>query len=123
MAPGGDDCAYAVGVAGRSVAEQVSRVLPELYALTSVEQYPARALSLVRRVVGGDKGDYTEVDLVSGDFRVLVDPEPPQLRELGSARVAYTRQHPVLAHFLACESPNARVISDFLTQREFHRTE
>jgi hypothetical protein len=66
-------------VARRSVGEQVSRVLPELYALTSVEQFPARALSLVRRVVGGDKGDYTEVDLLSGDFRVLVDPEPPQL--------------------------------------------
>jgi hypothetical protein len=96
-------------------------VLPELYALRSIEQFPASALSLVRRVVGGDKGDYTEVDVRSGDFRVFVDPEPPQLRDLGAARAAYMHQHPVLAHFFNGGAPNARLISDFCTRREFHR--
>ena len=104
-----------------SVEELVSRVLPELYALTSIQQYPARALSLVRRLIGGDKADYTEVDLLSGSFRVLVDPEPPQLTDLAAARRAYTHEHPVLAHFLSSTSPDSRLISDFLTPREFHR--
>lgn len=105
----------------RSVGELVVSVLPELYALRSIEQFPASALSLVRRVVGGDKGDYTEVDVRSGDFRVFVDPEPPQLRDLGAARAAYMHQHPVLAHFFNGGAPNARLISDFCTRREFHR--
>jgi DNA-binding CsgD family transcriptional regulator len=108
-------------VARGSAAEEVARVLPELYALTPINEYPARALSLVRRVIGGNKGDFTEVDLESGCFRVLVDPEPPQLRDLSSARVAYMHEHPVLAHFVTGAPPDARLISDFVTRREFHR--
>ena len=98
----------------------MSQVLPELYALTPIEEYPARALSVVRRVVGADKGVFTEVSARSGDFRVLVDPEPPQLAGLGRAREAYTHEHPVMAHFLSGSTAAARLISDFLTRREFH---
>jgi DNA-binding CsgD family transcriptional regulator len=105
-----------------SVAEQISRTLPELYALTPIEAFPAHALALTRRVVGGDKADYTEVDLDRGDFRVLVDPEPPLLGRLGPARGAHMHQHPVLRHFLQHPGSGACQISDFLTRREFHRT-
>jgi DNA-binding CsgD family transcriptional regulator len=101
--------------------ERVLAVLPDLYALVPAEQFPARALAIVRGVVGGDKGDYTEVDLRSGQFRVLVDPEPAGLSDLREARRAHMREHPVLAHFLSSAAPDARLISDFLTRREFHR--
>jgi DNA-binding CsgD family transcriptional regulator len=101
--------------------DPVARALPVLYALTPIEQYPARALSVVRQLIAGDKGDYTEVDTGTGEFRVLVDPEPPQLRLLAPARAAYTHQHPVLAHYLRSDDPGARMISDFLRPREFHR--
>jgi DNA-binding CsgD family transcriptional regulator len=104
--------------------DPVARVLPELYALTPIEQYPVRALAVTRRLVSGDKGDYTEVNVVTHDFRVLVDPEPPELRLLGPARAAYMGQHPVLRHYLrnlGSEGPSARLISDFLRPAEFHR--
>jgi DNA-binding CsgD family transcriptional regulator len=101
--------------------DPVARLLPELYALAPIEQYPARALSITRRLIGGDKGDYTQVDTESGEWRVLVDPEPPQLRSLAPARAAYMRQHPVLAHFLRSDVPGARMMSDFLSPREYHR--
>jgi DNA-binding CsgD family transcriptional regulator len=101
--------------------DPVARVLPELYALTPIEQYPARALSVTRRLIGGDKGDYTQVDTGSGEWRVLVDPEPPQLLSLEPARAAYMGQHPVMAHFLRSDVPGARTISDFLCHREYHR--
>lgn len=104
-----------------SAAEQVSAALPALYALTTEEEFPTRALTLVGDVVGGDKCDYTDVDLVSGEFRVLVDPLPPQLDALAPARRAYMRQHPVLGHFLHDPGPGARAISDFLTRREYRR--
>ena len=82
-----------------SVHSRVAALLPELYALRPLDQFPAHALGLVRRAVGGNKGDYTEVDLRSGNFRVLVDPEPPELAALAPARRAHMHTHPVLAHF------------------------
>ncbi|MBV9795441.1 MAG: helix-turn-helix transcriptional regulator [Actinobacteria bacterium] len=101
--------------------DPVARVLPELYALTTIEQFPARALSVTRRLIGGDKADYTQADTVSGEWQVLVDPEPPQLRSLAPAREAYMRQHPVMAHFLRNDVHGACTISDFLSPREYHR--
>jgi DNA-binding CsgD family transcriptional regulator len=104
-----------------SVQRRVADLLPELYALRPIEQFPAHALGLVRCAVGGNKGDYTEVDLRTGNFHVLVDPEPPELSTLDSARRAHMHTHPVLAHFRRTAAPGARSISDFLTTREFHR--
>jgi DNA-binding CsgD family transcriptional regulator len=101
--------------------DPVARLLPDLYALTSIERFPAHALSITRQLIGGDKGEYTEVNTATGEFRVLVDPEPPQLRLLAAARAAYMRQHPVLRHFLPRDVPGARMISDFLSSSEYHR--
>jgi len=101
--------------------DPVARLLPELYALTSIDRYPVRALSVARRLIGGDKGDYTEITIATGEFRVLVDPEPPQLRLLGAARAAYMGQHPVSRHFLRDDDGRAHTISDFLRRHEFHR--
>lgn len=108
-------------MSSRSVPEQVSAVLPALYSLTTEEDFPGRALTLVRGVVGGDKCDYTDVDLASGDFRVMVDPRPEVLDELVPARRAHMREHPVLNHFLHHRGPGSRAISDFLTRREYRR--
>jgi DNA-binding CsgD family transcriptional regulator len=101
--------------------DPVARLLPELYALTPIERYPVRALSVSRRLIGGDKGDYTEINAATRQFRVLVDPEPPQLRLLGAARAAYMGQHPVSRHFLRDDDGAAHTISDFLRPHEFHR--
>ena len=97
------------------------RLLPDLYALTPIERFPARALAITRQLIGGDKGEYTEVNTATGEFRVLVDPEPPELRLLTAARAAYMGQHPVLRHFLPRDVPGARMISDFLNPTEYHR--
>jgi DNA-binding CsgD family transcriptional regulator len=99
------------------------RVLPELYALTPIEEFPLRALSATRRLIRSDKGEYTEVNTGTGEFRVLVDPEPPELRLLGPARAAYMGQHPVMRHYLdpSSEASSARMISDFLRPAEYHR--
>jgi DNA-binding CsgD family transcriptional regulator len=99
----------------------VMAALPELYALATADEFPLRAVAAVRRVVGGSKCDYTEVDLATGDFRVLVSPEPSQLRALQPARRAHMTQHPVLGHFLRRPAPGARLISDFLTPTQFRR--
>jgi hypothetical protein len=108
-------------MAVHSTEDRIERSLPDIYALTPIEQFPSHVLKLVRCIVDGDKAEYTEVDLTTGDFRVLVDPEPPQLHELRTARREYMNQHPVMAHFLHEDAPDARMISDFLGATEFHR--
>jgi DNA-binding CsgD family transcriptional regulator len=96
-------------------------MLPELYALTPIDEFPARSLSLVNDLIGCDKSDYAEVDTARGEFHVLVLPEPSQLAALSEARRAYMHQHPTLSHFLRSDDPAPRLISDFLRPREFHR--
>lgn len=64
-------------MAGGTAEDPISSALPDLYAIVPVERFPAHALRIARDLIGGDKGEYTEVDLSTGDFRVLVDPEPP----------------------------------------------
>jgi DNA-binding CsgD family transcriptional regulator len=96
-------------------------VLPELYALTPIEEFPARTLALVNDLIGCDKSDYAEVDTARGEFHVLVLPEPSQLRALSDARRAYMHQHPTLRHFLRSDDPAPRLISDFLRPQAFHR--
>lgn len=100
---------------------RLQRVLPELYALTSIEEFPARALTAVNALVGCDKSDYAEVDMARAEFRVLVLPEPSQLSALDEARRAFMHQHPTLNHFLRNDDSTPRLISDFLQPREFHR--
>jgi DNA-binding CsgD family transcriptional regulator len=103
------------------VEARISELLPRLYALQPIESFPEHVLPLVRALVGGNKADYTEVDLTSGNFYVLVDPVPPQLASLVEARRAYMHGHPLLHHFLTSLRPDARLTSDFLTRREYHR--
>ena len=104
-----------------SAAGRLQRALPELYALTSIEEFPARALTVVNALVGCDKSDYAEVDMARAEFRVLVLPEPSQLGGLSEVRRAFMHEHPTLNHFLRNDDPTPRLISDFLRPKEFHR--
>ena len=108
-------------MSGDRAEDPILSVLPDLYALTPIDQFPAHALKVAREVVGGDKSEYSEVDLATGDFRVLVDPEPAELDDLREARCAFMHQHPVMAHFLRTDDLESRSISDFVEPVAFHR--
>jgi DNA-binding CsgD family transcriptional regulator len=107
---------------GHRLSERAARALPDLYALTTIARYPEVAMSVTRRLIGGDKADYTEVDFPSGDFKVLVDPEPPVLADLEEARREHMHEHPVPRRLLRAPDGGPWLISDFLTRPEFHRT-
>jgi DNA-binding CsgD family transcriptional regulator len=109
-------------VSTRSTEWKVLQALPDLYALTPFERFPARCLAVVTRVLGADKGVYTEVDIPSGDFRVFVHPEPPELRLLEEARRTHMREHPLLVHLTLQPTEQALMISDVLPRRQFRRT-
>src|ERR1700759_3585898 len=109
-------------MAGYRLSERAARALPELYALTTIDRYPYLAMSVTRRLIGGDKADYTGVDFTNGDFKVLVDPEPPVLADLDEARREHMHEHPVPSRFVRAPDSEPWLISDFFTPREFHRT-
>lgn len=104
-----------------SVADRIAGALPQIYGIVPLEMFPTRVLPLLLAMVGGDKCGFHAVDVATGDYRVRVLPSPEVLDELHEARVAYMRQHPVLAHFARVDCPDARMISDFLTTVEYHR--
>lgn len=67
---------------------------------------------------------YTEIDHRTGwvgDIRTIpVEVEPPGLREVFLARIA---EHPIPTYYQQTGDGRAVTISDFLTQRQFHRLE
>jgi DNA-binding CsgD family transcriptional regulator len=95
--------------------------LPDLYALAPASDFPAKALRTVCALVGGDKGVWTERERSTGAVRILVDPVPNELLGLVEARKRFMTQHPVMAHLMATDRVEPRLISDFLTRTEFHR--
>ncbi len=103
------------------VEERVLAALPELYAAAPIAEFPRRAIAVVRGLIGGSKGEYTEIHVPTGHFRVVVDPEPTLLSSMHDARRAHMHQHPVSRHLLRFGDTEARLISDFLTAREYRR--
>ena len=108
-------------MAGASLADRLEDVLPEIYALTPLEEFPRRMLPLILQVLGGDKACYHLLEVATGDLRVLAIPRPEAMDELGDARRAYMHQHPLLAHFMQSDQLEGRMISDFLPTPEYHR--
>ena len=105
-------------------APTVSRLLEglaELYALAPLDQYPNRVLALVHHVIGCDAASYNEVELSTGNFRALVDPEEQVNRDIALVFGELMHQHPVLAHVGETGDYGAHMISDFLNPNEFHR--
>jgi len=107
-------------VAGTSLADRIARVLPDIYAITPLHEFPRRMLPLILGIVGGDKCCYHAIEVATGDYRVLAMPHHHALNDLHDARVAYMYQHPVLGHFIRCDRPDGRMISDFLSTSEYH---
>ena len=108
----------------RLTETEVTRVvscLPELYALTPIEDFPARVLMLVHRLIGCDQACYNDIDLASGEYRVLVDPEDGGRSAMAPAFGAYVHQHPVIAHIAATGDSSSHLITDFMRPVEFRR--
>jgi DNA-binding CsgD family transcriptional regulator len=95
--------------------------LSELYALGPVETFPARALSVTHRLIGCNEASYNEIDVVTGDYRVLVYPDDGINNPAAPAFAHYMHQHPVIAHVATTADPEPHAISDFLRPAEFRR--
>jgi DNA-binding CsgD family transcriptional regulator len=95
--------------------------LSELYTLGPVEAFPARALSITHRLIGCTEASYNEIDVSTGDFRVLVYPDDGVRSAAAPAFGHYIHEHPVIAHVAATGDPEPHAISDFIRPAEFRR--
>ena len=76
---------------------------------------------LVHRLIGCDQACYNDIDLGSGEYRVLVDPEDGGRSAMAPAFGAYVHQHPVIAHIAATGDSRSHLITDFIRPVEFRR--
>lgn len=95
--------------------------LSKLYALATIEQLPHRILSLVHYLIGCDAASYNDIEVSSGQFRLLVDPEKGIDNRLEPCFERFVHQHPVIAHVQSTGDSQAHAISDFLRPVEFRR--
>jgi DNA-binding CsgD family transcriptional regulator len=105
---------------------QLSKVLRSLYEPYNLDEFPARSLSALSKLVGAEI-----YALSNGSFRHTIIPRHytfPTI-DVGIAAESFTTQrqqylaHPVQANYNQSRNGEARAISDFLTEREFHRNE
>jgi DNA-binding CsgD family transcriptional regulator len=100
---------------------RLQAALSEVYALGPVETFPTRVLSVTQRLIGCKEASYNEIELSTGDYRVLVYPDDGVRAAAAPAFGHYMHEHPVIAHVAATGDPEPHAISDFLRPAEFHR--
>jgi DNA-binding CsgD family transcriptional regulator len=99
------------------------KVTGELAELQRLEDYPARAVSLLGELVPSDIASYNAVDPGSATATVVADP-PESLFEGGAALLAnLAHQNPLISHYANTGDGKALRISDFLERRQFHHTD
>jgi DNA-binding CsgD family transcriptional regulator len=100
---------------------RLTGALEELYALGPVERFPARVLAATDRVIGCESASYNEIDIATGNHRVLA--EPHELATADSIEVfgAHLHEHPVIAHYATTGDARSHMVSDFLRPRELRR--
>jgi len=93
----------------------------ELYAITDLDAFRGSVVRAIAKVVPADIITYTEFGLRGQATQRVVHPEGVVAEDLHETFERFKPEHPLIVHF--SENPQARVakMSDFLTQREFHR--
>lgn len=104
-----------------SSSSRLHQELASFYALAPINEFPKRVLALVHNLIGCDVASYNNIDISTGQFQVLVDPEDSVDDKIASAFDRVVHEHPVIAHYGATGDPRAHTISDFLRQAEFRR--
>jgi DNA-binding CsgD family transcriptional regulator len=99
----------------------ISTCLERLYACRSLAEFPLLACTELPKLIGADN---TTFNYVASSIDKYVAAWAPDLGRF-EERVRLTAEllpcHPVANHQLATGDGSARLISDFCTEREFHR--
>ena len=109
-------------LAGRD-ASALLECLQRVTEIESLGAFPHQVVDAVARVVPADVVAFNAVDLESRRTTTLTRPEIPDATTLVPEFARLAQEHPVIAHMARTGDGSARMISDFVSQRELHRLE
>lgn len=102
------------------------RAVLDLVSVTSdaddLGDFALRALHGVRAIVPCDIASYNEMDPVRGSALTLAVPEETMFPEAEAILARHLNEHPVVMHYATTGDTAVRTLSDFVTQRQLHRT-
>lgn len=98
-----------------------SRTLRELYAGSSLQEFPGRLLPLVARLVPSSHISYNDLDLGQNRIVIHYHPERADARKLVPQFAAHYQTHPLADHY---QNPGGipKKVSDVATLRQFQHT-
>jgi DNA-binding CsgD family transcriptional regulator len=83
--------------------------------------FPGLVLPALARLVGCDVITYNEIALDGGEVRYADYPCGIREAALGEVFASHVHEHPLVAYYQMSGDPGPVKISDFLSQRQFHR--
>jgi DNA-binding CsgD family transcriptional regulator len=95
----------------------------ELAELRRLEDYPARAVSLLHSLIPCDIASYNAVDPAAATASVVVDPAETLFDGGAELLAGFAHQNPLISHYASTGEGHALRISDFVNRREFHNTD
>jgi hypothetical protein len=95
----------------------------ELYAPTSIELLPGHLFSVLKRIIPGDAYSFSHQGAGLYNELLVTDPVYPNQNALFQAFATYMYQHPSVAAPMRLQTDEALKLSDFLSLRQWHRTD
>jgi DNA-binding CsgD family transcriptional regulator len=98
-------------------------VVAELGEADDVDAFGAGVVAGLRRLIPADAVAYNEIDFRAGNAIVVVDPPQIWFAACVEALARYGSQNPLVAHAIREPHFPALKVSDFVSRREFRRTD
>src|SRR5437879_6497779 len=95
--------------------------LQTINATLDLEAFPRQVVASLRRVVSAPFGSYNEINHRAAQISYVVEPAEARVPHLELIVRQYLHEQPVVAHYRRTGDGSPRKLSDFLTQKEFHR--
>ncbi len=97
------------------------KCLHEIYTYRDLGTFPAQLLSTLPQVVPSETTAYNEVNLRRRRIIGVMDPPEVKFPESEQVFARHIHEHPLVVSYQRAHDGRAQKISDFLTQRQFHR--
>src|SRR5262245_25036120 len=103
---------------------QLSQILLTLYSAEGLEDFRARALTVVRDQFGGQLTCHNEINLSNGDSLSTLSDPIAEFRALRPAFFDHVEQHPSVQHILQVKGNESSALktSDFVSQRRWRNS-
>ncbi|MEI9895270.1 MAG: LuxR C-terminal-related transcriptional regulator [Chthoniobacter sp.] len=101
---------------------QVLDCIEGIHRCRNLETFPRHVLTELRKIISCNLAGYNEVDLPGNRIVVVFEPPRPEISPSTLEPFAKLMQeHPVITYFDKTGDGQTLKISDFLSEREFHR--